>query len=194
MAPAVMLDRDGLRLGGAPFYLLAGCVHYFRWPRAEWRPLLEQARWAGLNTIDTVIPWNRHEPQPGQFDFADEADLGAFLDLCHELGLKAIVRPGPYICAEWENGGLPAWLTATPGTRLRVDDERYMDAIGRWFDLLMAIIAPRQHPHGPVILCQIENEHWASGVYAHDGHQQSLAAAASSADHGAAVHLYGRDA
>lgn len=179
MAPAVTIDRDGLRLAGRPFCLLAGCVHYFRWPRAEWRPLLEQARWAGLNTIDTVIPWNRHEPQPGQLDFADEADLGAFLDLCHELNLKAIVRPGPYICAEWENGGLPAWLSAADGIRLRVDDPRYLMAIERWFDTLMALIAPRQYPHGPVILCQIENEHWASGVYGHDNHQQSLAAAAS---------------
>ncbi len=177
---SVTIDRAGLQLDGRPFYLLSGCIHYFRWPRAEWRSLLEQARWAGLNTIDTVIPWNRHEPQPGQFDFTAEADLAAYLDLCNELGLKAIVRPGPYICAEWENGGLPAWLTAEPGIRLRVDDPRYIGAIERWFDRLMAIIAPRQHQHGgAVILCQIENEHWASGFYAHDTHQHSLADAAT---------------
>ncbi len=180
MAHTVSLERTGLRLDDRPFYLLAGCVHYFRWPRAEWRALLRQARWAGLNTIDTVIPWNRHEPRPGQFDFAAEADLAAFLDLCAELGLKVIVRPGPYICAEWENGGLPAWLTAEPGIRLRVDDKHYLTAIERWFDTLLPIIAPRQYTHGgPVILCQIENEHWASGVYGHDSHQQSLAAAVS---------------
>lgn len=179
MAPSVTIDRDGLRLDGRPFYMLAGCIHYFRWPRAEWRALLEQARWAGLNTIDTVIPWNRHEPSPGVFDFDEEADLPAYLDLCHELGLKAIVRPGPYICAEWENGGLPAWLTAEPGLRLRTDDERFMAATNRWFDTLLPMLAARQHSHGgPVILCQIENEHWASGVYAHDEHQRSLAAAA----------------
>lgn len=175
VATSVRLDRSGLWLDDQPFYLLAGCIHYFRWPQAEWRPLLEQARWAGLNTIDTVIPWNRHEPTPGQFDFAEEADLGAFLDLCHELGLKAIVRPGPYICAEWENGGLPAWLTAEPGLRLRTNDERYMAALERWFTVLLPILASRQYDRGgPVILCQIENEHWASGVYAHDLHQQRL--------------------
>lgn len=180
MNASVTVGRDGLEIDGRPFYLLAGCVHYFRWPRAEWRGLLEQARDFGLNTIDTVIPWNRHEPQPGAFDFAEEADLGAFLDLCQELGLKAIVRPGPYICAEWENGGLPAWLTAEPGLLLRTDDERYMGAIRRWFDALMPIIAPRQHDRGgPVILCQIENEHWASTVYAHDEHQLSLDRAAA---------------
>ncbi|MFV9504418.1 MAG: beta-galactosidase [Oscillochloridaceae bacterium umkhey_bin13] len=189
MASSVQLDRTGLWLDGQPFYLLAGCVHYFRWPHTEWRALLEQARWAGLNTIDTVIPWNRHEPNPGQFDFAEEADLGAFLDLCHELGLKAIVRPGPYICAEWENGGLPAWLTAEPGLRLRTDDERHMAAIRRWFAVLLPIIAPRQYDQGgPVILCQIENEHWASGVYAHDFHQRSLGELAT--QHGIRVPQY----
>lgn len=178
MTPSVSIDRDGLRLNGEPWYLLAGCVHYFRWPRAEWRPLLEQARWAGLNTIDTVIPWNRHELHPGVFDFHAEADLGAFLDLCHELGLKAIVRPGPYICAEWENGGIPAWLSADPAIRLRVDSPGYLGAALRWFDRLLPIIAPRQVTRGgPVILCQIENEHWASGVYGHDAHQRTLARA-----------------
>lgn len=180
MAPEVTLGRDGLLLDGQPFYLLAGCIHYFRWPHAEWRSLLIQARRAGLNTIDTVIPWNRHEPRPGHFDFADEANLAAFLDLCHVLGLKVIVRPGPYICAEWENGGLPAWLTATPGIRLRVDDPQALKAVERWFDRLMEVLVPRQYTRGgPIILCQIENEHWASGVYAHDFHQQTLAAAAT---------------
>lgn len=179
MQHSVRVHRNGIELDGKPFYLLSGCVHYFRWPRAEWRPLLEQARWAGLNTIDTVIPWNRHEPQPGVFDFSEEADLGAFLDLCHELGLKAIVRPGPYICAEWENGGLPAWLTASGDMRLRSDDPAFRDAVLRWFDTLMPILVPRQYPHGgPIILCQIENEHWASGVYGADTHQQTLAQAA----------------
>lgn len=179
MQHSVRVHRNGIELDGKPFYLLSGCVHYFRWPRAEWRPLLEQARWAGLNTIDTVIPWNRHEPQPGEFDFSEEADLGAFLDLCHELGLKAIVRPGPYICAEWENGGLPAWLTASGDMRLRSDDPAFRDAVLRWFDTLMPILVPRQYPHGgPIILCQIENEHWASGVYGADTHQQTLAQAA----------------
>lgn len=179
MHATVRVGRQGIELDGRPFYLLSGCIHYFRWPRAEWRPLLEQARWAGLNTIDTVIPWNRHEPQPGVFDFADEADLGAFLDLCHDLGLKVIVRPGPYICAEWENGGLPAWLTANGDLRLRTNDPAFLSAVLRWFDTLMPILVPRQHTRGgPIILCQIENEHWASGVYGADEHQQTLARAA----------------
>lgn len=173
------ITREGVCIDGKPFVLLSGCVHYFRWPKGEWRALLEQAKWAGLNTIDTVIPWNRHEPLPGQFDFAEEADLGAFLDLCGALGLYAIVRPGPYICAEWENGGLPAWLTADGDIRLRTDDPRYTAPLRRWYEALMPIITARQVQHGgPVLLCQIENEHLSSGVYGADPHQGSLAAMA----------------
>jgi hypothetical protein len=175
----VSLTRDGLVIDGEPVYLLSGCLHYFRYPREEWGHQLDLAAWAGLNTIDFVIPWNRHEPRPGQFDFADEADLGAFIDLCGQRGFYVIVRPGPYICAEWENGGMPAWLTAQDGVKLRVDDPVYLEALLRWFDALMPIIAPRQITRGgPVILCQIENEHWASGTYGHDRHQLTLADAA----------------
>jgi beta-galactosidase len=177
---SVAVTREGVLIDGKPLYLLSGCVHYFRYPRAEWRPLLEQARWAGLNTIDTVIPWNRHEPRPGVFDFSEEADLGAYLDLCAELGLYAIVRPGPYICAEWENGGLPAWLSGQDGVRMRVDDPAFLEATLRWFDTLLPILAKRQWSRGTgtVILCQIENEHWASGVYGSDLHQATMARAA----------------
>ncbi|GAB4444023.1 MAG: beta-galactosidase [Chloroflexi bacterium OHK40] len=179
MPRSVSVTRDGVLIDGRLIYLLSGCIHYFRYPRAEWERQLELAAWAGLNTIDTVIPWNRHEPSPGAFDFAEEADLGAFLDLCQRFGFYAIVRPGPYICAEWENGGMPAWLTAQPGIQLRVDHPAYLEATLRWFDTLMPVIVPRQLTRGgPVILCQIENEHWASGRYGHDQHQRTLDRAA----------------
>ena len=172
---SINLDRNGLSIAGRPFYLLSGVIHYFRWPRGEWRDVLLKARAGGLNTVDTVVPWNLHEPQPGQFNFADEADLPAYLDLCQELGLYAIVRPGPYICAEWENGGFPAWLTAQ-NVPLRTDDPVFLTAVQRWFDALLPPVAARQISRGgPVILAQIENEHWASGVYGHDDHQRTLA-------------------
>jgi hypothetical protein len=169
------VTRDGLLIDGQPVYLLSGVIHYFRWPRGEWRAVLLKAKAGGLNTIDTVIPWNLHEPEPGRFNFADEADLPAYLDLIHELGLYAIVRPGPYICAEWENGGFPAWLTARQ-LKLRTDDASLLEATQRWFDRLLPILIERQIDRGgPIILCQIENEHWASGVYGHDAHQTTLA-------------------
>ncbi len=171
----VAVDRLGLTVAGKRLYLLSGQIHYFRWPRAEWRRLLVGAKAGGLNTVDTVIPWNLHEPEPGVFYFQDEADLPAWLDLCHELGLYAIVRPGPYICAEWENGGFPAWLTGRGG-RLRTDDPDFLEAVGEWFDVLIPLLAARQIDRGgPILLTQIENEHWASGVYGHDDHQATLA-------------------
>ncbi|GAB4198218.1 MAG: hypothetical protein OHK0022_17250 [Roseiflexaceae bacterium] len=177
--PTVELTRAGLRIDGVPRVLLAGQLHYFRYPRAEWRELLLIARAAGLNTIDTVIPWNLHEPLQGMYNYYDEGDLPAFLDLCGELGLWAIVRPGPYICAEWENGGFPAWLTAMLGLELRVDNPLFLEHTLRWFDQLLPLLAERQIDRGgPVILCQIENEHWASGRYGHDAHQDTLATAA----------------
>lgn len=172
----IHVDRNGLQIDGQPLYMLAGQLHYFRFPKEEWRDLLRTAQAGGLNTIDTVIPWNLHEPTEGYFDFTDFADLPAYLDLCQELGLFAIVRPGPYICAEWENGGFPAWLTTKEGVELRVDNPVYLTAMARWFDQLFPILAERQITRsGPIILCQIENEHWASGRYGHDQHQTTLA-------------------
>lgn len=187
--PVVALTREGVQIDGQPRWLLAAQLHYFRFPQAEWRRQLELARAGGINTIDTVIPWNLHEPVEGTFHFAEEADLDMFLDLCHELGLYAIVRPGPYICAEWENGGFPAWLTALDGMALRYDNLLFVDATRRWFNTLLPILAERQIDRGgAVILCQIENEHWASGRYGHDTHQQTLAQAAL--DHGIVVPQY----
>lgn len=179
MTHTIRLDREGLSIDDRPLFMLAGQLHYFRYPRGEWRDLLLKARAGGINTIDTVIPWNLHEPIEGRFDWSDEADLPGFLDLCAELGLRAIVRPGPYICAEWENGGFPAWLTAKPDLQLRVDHPVFLQHTLRWFDRLFPLLAPRQASRGgPIILCQIENEHWASGRYGHDDHQTTLAQAA----------------
>ncbi|MEQ2195902.1 Beta-galactosidase-1-like protein 2, partial [Xenoophorus captivus] len=90
-----------------PFRILGGSVHYFRVPRAYWEDRLLKMKACGINTLTTYVPWNLHEPERGVFDFEDELDLEAYLRLAASLGLWVILRPGPYICAEWDLGGLP---------------------------------------------------------------------------------------
>ncbi|WP_416965411.1 glycoside hydrolase family 35 protein [Streptomyces sp. Agncl-13] len=154
-------DRDFL-LDGRPVRLLSGALHYFRVHEASWGHRLAMLRAMGLNCVETYVPWNLHEPAPG--DFRDVQALGRFLDAAREAGLWAIVRPGPYICAEWENGGLPHWLTGELGARARTRDERFLGHLGRWFRRLLHEVVPRQIDRGgPVIMVQIENEYGSYG-------------------------------
>lgn len=93
-------------LDGRPHRILAGALHYFRVHPEHWADRIRKARLMGLNTIETYVAWNAHEPVRGEWDASGQHDLGRFLDLVAEEGMHAIVRPGPYICAEWHNGGL----------------------------------------------------------------------------------------
>jgi beta-galactosidase len=147
---------------GREHRVLSGALHYFRVRPPQWRHRLRMLRAMGLNTVETYVPWNLHEPEPGEFSYAD--DLTAFLECAAEEGLDAIVRPGPYICAEWDNGGLPAWLTGQPGIRIRCVDERYLAAVDAWFDYLIPLIAAQQVTRGGnVIMVQVENEYGSYG-------------------------------
>jgi len=141
-------------------WILAGEIHYFRHPSSEWRKALLRAKRAGLNTISTYVPWNFHEISEGVFDFDGDKDLARYIDLIGEMGMYAMLRPGPYICSEWDGGGIPAWLCAKPVRRFREDDPVYMEAVERWFDRLIPIISERQITRGgPVITVQNENEY-----------------------------------
>ncbi|WP_031483494.1 glycoside hydrolase family 35 protein [Streptomyces bicolor] len=154
-------DTDFL-LDGRPVRLLSGALHYFRVHEAQWGHRLAMLRAMGLNCVETYVPWNLHEPAPGRS--RDVAALGRFLDAAGEAGLWAIVRPGPYICAEWENGGLPYWLTAEVGARARTRDERYLGHVASWFGRLLGEVVPRQIDRGgPVIMVQVENEYGSYG-------------------------------
>ncbi|RSN80574.1 glycosyl hydrolase [Streptomyces sp. WAC 05379] len=154
-------DEDFL-LDGRPVRVLSGALHYFRVHEAQWGHRLAMLRAMGLNCVETYVPWNLHEPAPGRT--RDVAALGRFLDAARDAGLWAIVRPGPYICAEWENGGLPYWLTAEAGARARTRDERYMGHVSDWFGRLLPEIVPRQIDRGgPVIMVQVENEYGSYG-------------------------------
>ncbi|WBO66955.1 glycoside hydrolase family 35 protein [Streptomyces camelliae] len=149
-------------LDGRPVRLLSGALHYFRVHEAQWRHRLAMLRAMGLNCVETYVPWNLHEPRPGAF--RDVRAVGRFLDAVREAGLWAIVRPGPYICAEWENGGLPAWLTHEVGTRARTRDERCLRAVHSWFGRLLREVVPRQIDRGgPVLMVQVENEYGSYG-------------------------------
>lgn len=159
-------------LDGRPVRLLSGALHYFRVHEGHWRHRLAMLRAMGLNCVETYVPWNLHRPAPG--GYRDVQALGRFLDAVREAGMWAIVRPGPYICAEWENGGLPPWVTGEPGTHVRTRDERYLSHVEHWFHHVTHEIAPRQIDRGgPVILVQVENEY---GSYGSDtGYLEALA-------------------
>jgi len=158
------ITDDGFVLDGRPFRIVSGGLHYFRVHPAQWSDRLRKARLMGLNTIDTYVPWNLHERRPGEFDFDGILDLAAFLDLAAAEGLHVLLRPGPYICGEWEGGGLPSWLLADPDLVLRSTDPAFLQAVEGYLDALMPIVLPRLGTAGgPVIAVQVENEYGAYG-------------------------------
>lgn len=157
-------DKKGFLLNGEPFRVVAGAMHYFRVPREYWRDRLLKIKACGFNTIETYTAWNLHEPTEGCFDFSGNLDLKAYLDLINELGMFAIVRPGPYICSEWEFGGFPWWLLRYPDIQLRCMNQTYLDKVDRYFDRLLPIISASQASlGGPVIMVQVENEYGSYG-------------------------------
>ncbi|MFI7503622.1 glycoside hydrolase family 35 protein [Streptomyces sp. NPDC049687] len=162
--PALTTTSDGFLLRGEPFRILSGALHYFRVHPDQWTDRLRKARLMGLNTVETYIPWNLHEPRPGTLDLDGLLDLPRFLRLAQTEGLNVLLRPGPFICAEWDGGGLPFWLTTDPTIRLRTSDPRFTDAVDRYLDLLLPPLLPYMAAAGgPVIAVQVENEYGAYG-------------------------------
>lgn len=155
--------RDFL-LNGETFHIYAGAMHYFRILPQYWEDRLLKLKAAGFNTVETYVCWNLHEPVKGCFDFSGRLDLVRFLETARKLGLYAIVRPGPYICAEWDCGGLPAWLLGEGAPRLRCSDPVYLAHLGDYFRELLPRLAPLQETRGGNILAmQVENEYGSFG-------------------------------
>uniref|UniRef100_A0A8V5G712 Beta-galactosidase n=1 Tax=Melopsittacus undulatus TaxID=13146 RepID=A0A8V5G712_MELUD len=153
-------EEDCFRKDGAPFRYISGSIHYARVPRPAWRDRLLKMYMSGLSAVQVYVPWNYHEPRPGVYDFVGNRDVEAFLDLTAELGLLVILRPGPYICAEWEMGGLPSWLLWKPDIVLRSSDPAYLAAVDSWLHVLLPKIKPRLYQHGGnIISVQVENEY-----------------------------------
>ena len=157
--------QDGkFQLDRHPFQILAGEMHYARIPRARWRYAMRLARAMGLNTVTTDVFWNFHEPEPGRFNFTGQNDLAAFLKIAQEEGLYVVLRPGPYICAEWEFGGYPSWLIKDRTTVVRSLDPKFMKPAANWFQHLGAVVKPFLLANdGPIIAVQVENEYGSFG-------------------------------
>ncbi|GAA1938993.1 glycoside hydrolase family 35 protein [Kitasatospora viridis] len=160
--PRLEIAADGFRLDDRPFRIISGGLHYFRVHPEQWADRLRKARLLGLNTVETYVPWNLHEPRPGEFHADGGLDLPRFLDLAAAEGLHVLLRPGPYICAEWEGGGLPSWLLADHDMELRSRDPRFMSAVDEYLEALMEAVRP--HLGTTVIAVQLENEYGAYGT------------------------------
>ncbi|PZF60018.1 beta-galactosidase [Curtobacterium sp. MCBD17_013] len=158
------IGPDDFLLDGEPHRVLSGALHYFRVHPDQWADRIHKARLMGLNTIETYVAWNAHAPSPDTFDLTGGLDLGRFLDLVAAEGMHAIVRPGPYICAEWANGGLPSWLFADANVGVRRNEPRFLAAVQAYLERLAPVLVPRQiDAGGPIVLVQVENEYGAYG-------------------------------
>ncbi len=157
-------ENDQFYYNGEPIRIISGAIHYFRVVPEYWEDRLKKLQACGFNTVETYIPWNLHEPKKGQFQFSGMADVVRFIETAGNMGLHVIVRPSPYICAEWEFGGLPAWLLAEPGMRLRSTDPSYLKHVEDYYAELLPRLKPLLCTNGgPVIAMQIENEYGSFG-------------------------------
>ena len=159
------IRNDTLYLNGDEFRLIGGALHYFRVPRSYWRDRLEKLLMMGCNTVETIVPWNIHEPSPGVFDFQGDRDVAAFTRTAGELGIQVLLRPSPYTCGEWEFGGQPWWLLKDRSMRVRSCYPGYMDAVSRYYDELVPRLLDLQVTRGgPVLAMQVENEYGSYGM------------------------------
>lgn len=155
--------RDAFYLNGQPFKILSGAIHYFRIDPDDWYHSLFNLKALGFNTVETYVPWNAHEPHKGQFDFSGRLDIERFIQTAQSLGLYMIVRPSPFICAEWEFGGLPAWLLEED-MRIRSSDPAFIEAVSHYYDRLLGILTRYQVDQGgPILMMQVENEYGSYG-------------------------------
>lgn len=151
-------------LNGKPFQIIGGEMHMSRIPRDYWRHRLKMARAMGLNTIGLYIFWNIHETEKGQFDFRGPNDVAKFCRIAAEEGLWITLRPGPYVCAEWDFGGFPYWLLTEPGCVVRSNNPVFLKYSARYLAELGKQLAPLQADRGGnILMVQVENEYGSYG-------------------------------
>ena len=163
--PPISYDGQSFSIAGQRVWLVSGEMHYARTPRELWRSRIQAAKQAGLNCISTYVFWNLHEPAPGKFNFEGDADLRHFVELIAEEEMYCILRPGPYVCSEWDFGGLPAWLHDVDDIKLREANGPFLEATSRYFAAMLDQVKDLQvnsrgggRTGGPIVLMQAENE------------------------------------
>lgn len=184
------IGKETFLLNGEPFTIVSGAIHYFRIPKEYWRDRLLKLKACGFNTVETYVAWNCHQKNEDAFDFSENNNVEEFLDIAAELGLYAIVRPGPYIGGEWEFGGFPWWLLKYDDIELRCMNKRFIGFVDKYFDELIPRLANHQITKGGnVIMVQVENEYGSWG----DDEQYMQYIAAALVSRGIEVPLYTAD-
>lgn len=147
---------------GDSIVIKCGEMHFARIPREYWRHRIQMAKAMGLNTVSAYLFWNKHEPKPDTYDWTGMADAAEFCKIAQSEGMMVILRPGPYVCGEWDYGGLPWWLLKNPDLKIRSNDDAfYLERVRKYFNEVGRVLAPLQITNGgPIIMCQVENE-WA---------------------------------
>ncbi|GGH61027.1 beta-galactosidase [Filimonas zeae] len=160
------LGDHAFMLDGKPFQMISAEIHYPRVPKEAWRQRMQMAKAMGINTIGTYVFWNVHEPQQGQYDFAGNNDIAAFVKIAAEEGLWVVLRPSPYVCAEWEFGGYPYWLQKQKGLVVRSQEAAYIKAYNNYIQQVGKQLSALQvNKGGNILMVQVENEY---GSYAGD--------------------------
>ena len=157
-------NQENFLMDGKPVKIISGEMHYPRVPRQHWKDRFQRIKAMGMNTVCTYLFWNVHEPEPGKWDFSGNLDFVEFIKEAQKAGLWGIVRPGPYVCAEWEFGGFPGWLLKDEDLKVRSQDPRFLEPAMAYLKKICSMLEPLQITKGgPIIMAQVENEYGSYG-------------------------------